>query len=689
MVVNTRNRILSQNLMMTMDTNHTDLNNNIVIIGGSGAGKTFRWVYPNLMQMFSSFIVTDAKGDITKNSAGFMKQFGYQVKVLNLLNANGMKRSHHYNPLRYIMNDMDVVKLVNIFMAATQRKNAREDEQIWTELASELLQAFVYYAYYEGIEVDGIVHHDFKGVMKFVNMVRVEEDSRTGARKKTELDVIFDSLKRRNPNHLAVLSYEKVMKGAADTVRSVIVTLNSRTRCLQTKEILDLLSDDEMDIKSIGIRKTIVYCQIPDDESTFNFVVSMFYQQVFQQMYEQAAMYGGRLPVDVTFLLDEFANVKLPDDFCDWITTMRSRGMSAIIILQNLVQIKDMFKDKWENITGNCDTLIYLGGNEQSTHKYISEILDDMTIDKQTQGQTLGKQGSASTNDDVMGRKLMLPGEVRKMGRRKCLVIINGKDPVIDYKIQTKQHPLWEEFTRLSKKYKFDARLERHVASNSIAINTGGQISKVKVLDQIELNLLKEESKRQTEEYEEELKVAQITGEEAPVEPVLPVQTLTLQELAAYVAGLDEEEPELPESEMDYADLEYMIAQSAEEAFWEYADNPEEEPAAAVLEKYAEEAGQEEVPKEKDLWESMGQTEEDTVEEQRNNKEQEKNKEGKLQLEKRLRMVAQLSDLGFAMEQIQVLKPILGDFSVDQLTDLFSPEMPVDKIKIVLDILCT
>lgn len=675
-VVNTRNRMLSQNLYMSLNTRHTDLNNNILLIGGSGAGKTFRFVLPALMQMNGSYVITDPKGEIMRKSAGFLKHFGYQVKAINLLNENGIKKSTRYNPLRYVRNDTDIEKLVTTFMTATEKKNAQGGEQFWDNMASILLQAFMYYAYYEGVEVDGQLHHDFKGIMKLVNMCYVKENDKTGAREHTTLDMMFKNLERKNPHHPAVINYNKVMVGAAETVRSVISVLNSRTACLQTPAILNLLSDDEMDLQSIGVKKTVVYCMISDLDQTYNFLVSMLYRQMYQVMYEQADfVYDGELPIHVTFLLDEFANVKLPEEYNSWISTQRSRNMSSIIIIQNLVQIKSMYKDLWENITGNSDTLIYLGGNEQSTHKFVSEMLDKMTIDKQTQGQTRGRQGSSSTNDDVMGRELMLPGEVRKMSRSKCLVIINGKDPVIDYKIQTKQHPLWKSLNQFSKKYKFDGRLERHAGGNRAMVSKDGIKSYIQMLEKTDLELFKKENQRMKEEYEEEYRVAQITGEELPDEPSMPVMTMSLEELAVLVDSLEEEQ-ELPEGNITYEELEGFISESAEDCYFEYPDmDPEVNPAGAVLEQYAQ------MPMEmaEELPEEVMQAEE-------NNKimgeEVEKRRKEK---EAKLLMVTKLKAKGFSMEQIQLLKPIMTELNLEQITTLFEPDMTEETLKSVID----
>ena len=667
-IVNTRNRMLSQNIQMSLDTRYTDLNNNILVVGGSGSGKTYRFVKPNLMQMSSSYVITDPKGEIMRSSAGFLREFGYQIKVLNLLNAKGMKKSSRYNPFRYIRNDMDIVKLVTTFMAATKKKDAQSGEQYWDDMAGLLLQALFYYVYYEGVEVDGQYHYDFKGVMKLVNMLDVEEDERTGARKQTELDGIFTKLKQKNPNHPAVISYFKALKGAADSVRCIISTLNSRTTCLQTNEILDLLSDDEMDITTIGIRKTVVYCMIPDNDKTYNFLVSMLYQQMFQQLYHQADfVYDGELPIHVTFLLDEFANVSLPDEFLSWLTTMRSRNMSSIIILQNLAQIKALYKDHWENIPGNCDTLIYLGGNEQTTHEYISKLLDKQTIDKQTHGQTTGKQGSASTNEDVLGRELMLPGEVRKMNRKKCLIIINGKDPAIDYKIRTNLHPLWKDFCKLSRAYHFDGRVERYTKN----IRLGSNMRQIKLLEQTESELLRQEEKRLKEEYEEERQVALLTGEALPEAPKTQIKEMELWKLYELVEELEQTKAKLPPSELEADELERTISSIAEKMMLQEEDNNKNS-VQLLLEHYAEKEVKE-VPQE-----NKTIVQADIVNEV---SEQEKKKM------QRLKAVTELTSVGFSIRQIHLLSPILSELSIGEITKLFRPDMDEETIKVVLDIL--
>lgn len=529
-VINPRERMISEHLHMSMDTKHTDLNNNVFIIGGSGAGKTFRWVKPNIMQMVGSYIITDPKGEILRSSAGFLKKHGYVIKVIDVRDAKEMKKSTRYNPFHYITSNDDIIKLVAMYMDATKEKDSQSGDQYWTDMASLLLEACVYYVYYEGVEIRGVLHKDFAAVMYLANMVKVEETSQ-GARKKTELDRMFGVL---HPEHPALLAYNKVMEGAADTVRSIISTFHSRLKRMQSDSILELLSSDEMDIKKIGLRKTAVFCVIPDNDKTYNFVISMLYDQMFKQMYYQADhIYKGSLPVPVTFLLDEFANVALPDNFLSLLSTMRSRNISSVIIIQNLAQIKKMYKEEeWESIPGNCDTVVYLGGNEASTHKWIAELLGKETIDKRSSSESKGKQGSLSISSDIMQRELMYADEIRKMSRKKCLVIINGKDAIFDDKIKTLQHPLWKQYTKESKDYQFDGRLERMLGGQVTVLETGEkEKATIQVHDVVEVELLEQEDKINQEEYEEECCVAKIIGKELPEKPQKHIMEISLEEL--------------------------------------------------------------------------------------------------------------------------------------------------------------
>ncbi|SFQ08828.1 type IV secretion system protein VirD4 [Lachnospiraceae bacterium XBB1006] len=440
------NRILSQNVRMSLDTRHTKLNNNILIIGGSGAGKTFYEVKPNLMQMPKrcSFICTDPKGEILRSCGGMLQRNGYNVKVINLLE---MDKSDGYNPFSYIREETDVVKLITNLISNTTPKGSAPSDPFWEKAEGLFLQALFYYVWME----EPPDKQNFKTVLKLLAEAEVQEQG-----KPSKLDVRMKYLEETNPmkeNHPAVKQYNKVMRGAGDTVRSIIISVNSRLAYLENQQVLKLLEKDELNLAELGIgvngdetTKTALFCVIPDSDKSYNFIIGMLYTQIFQELYYQADFkYGGRLPIHVTFMLDEFANVALPDDFCSLLSTMRSREISSIIIIQNLAQIKALFKDTWETIPGNCDTLIYLGGNEQSTHKYISELLGKGTIDKKSSGETRGRQGSSSRNYDVLGRELLTPDEARKFDNQNCIIFIRGLDPVVDKKFIPFGHRMFKQ----------------------------------------------------------------------------------------------------------------------------------------------------------------------------------------------------------------------------------------------------
>lgn len=440
------NRILSQNVRMSLNTRKTKLNNNVLIIGGSGAGKTFYEVKPNLMQMprNCSFICTDPKGEILRSCGGMLKQNGYNVKVINLLE---MEKSDCYNPFSYIREETDIVKLITNLISNTTPKGSTPSDPFWEKAESLFLQALFYYVWME----EKPAKRNFETVLKLMGEAEVMEKG-----KPSRLDVRMKFLEETSPlgaNHPAVKQYNKCMRGAGDTVRSIIISANSRLAYLENKQVLRLLLKDELNLAELGIgvngdgtTKTALFCVIPDSDKSYNFIIGMLYTQIFQELYYQADFNcGGRLPIHVTFMLDEFANVALPDDYCSLLSTMRSREISSIIIIQNLAQIKALFKDTWETIPGNCDTLVYLGGNEQSTHKYVSELLGKGTIDKRATGETMGRQGSSSRNYDVLGRELLTPDEARKFDNKKCLIFIRGFDPIMDNKYVPFGHPAFNQ----------------------------------------------------------------------------------------------------------------------------------------------------------------------------------------------------------------------------------------------------
>lgn len=440
------NRILSQNVKMSLNFRRLKLNGNILICGGSGAGKTFYEVKPNLMQMphNCSFICTDPKGEILRSCGEMLKNNGYSVKVINLLE---MEKSDCYNPFSYIREETDVVKLITNLISNTTPKGATPSDPFWEKAEGLFLQAIFYYVWLE----EPPARRNFETVLKLLGEAEVTEQN-----KPSRLDVRMKFLEETSPlgsAHPAVKQYNKCMRGAGDTVRSIIISANSRLAFLENKQVLRLLSRDDLNLAELGIgvngdgeTKTALFCVIPDSDKSYNFIIGMLYTQIFQELYYQADFNcGGRLPIHVTFMLDEFANVALPDDYCSLLSTMRSREISSIIIIQNFAQLKALFKDTWETIPGNCDTFIYLGGNEQSTHKYVSELLGKGTIDKKSSGETKGRQGSSSRNYDVLGRELFTPDEVRKLDNKKCIIFIRGFDPIMDSKFIPFGHPAFDQ----------------------------------------------------------------------------------------------------------------------------------------------------------------------------------------------------------------------------------------------------
>lgn len=373
-----------------------------------------------------------------------LKKNGYNVKVLNLLE---MDKSDCYNPFAYIREETDIVKLITNLISNTTPKGATPSDPFWEKAEGLFLQALFYYVWMEAKPTK----RNFETLLKLMGEAEVTEQG-----KPSRLDVRMKFLEESSPlgsNHPAVKQYNKCMRGAGDTVRSIIISANSRLAFLENKQVLRMLSKDEMNLADLGIgvngdgeTKTVIFCVIPDSDKSYNFIVGMLYTQIFQELYYQADFNcGGRLPIHVTFMLDEFSNVALPDDYCSLLSTMRSREISSIIIIQNLAQIKALFKDTWETIPGNCDTLIYLGGNEVSTHKYISELLGKGTIDKRSSGETRGRQGSSSRNYDVLGRELYTADEVRKLDKKELFIFIRGFDPILDNKFIPFSHPVFEQ----------------------------------------------------------------------------------------------------------------------------------------------------------------------------------------------------------------------------------------------------
>lgn len=432
------NKILSQNVRIGLDGRRHRRNLNTLVIGGSGAGKTRFFGKPNLMQCNTSFVVLDPKGEQLRDVGNLLEKEGYVIKVVDLINMN---RSHCYNPFRYIKDDKDVLKLITNLIRNTTPKGSQTNDPFWEKSETALLEALCLYLLHEAPEEE----QNFTMVMEMIAAAEVKEHDEEY---QSPLDELFERLEIRNPNSLALKQYKIYKQAAGKTAKSILISVGVRLSAFNLESIASLTATDELELDLVGERKTAIFAVIPDNDSTFNFLIGMLYTQLFQMLYYQAdIVHGGALPVPVHFLMDEFANVALPDEFDKLLSTMRSRLIFVSIIIQNLAQIKGLYKDSWESIVGNCDTLYYLGGNEQSTHKFMSEYLGKETLDTNTYGKSSGRSGNYSTNYQQAGRELLTPDEVRLLDNDYGLLFIRGERPVFDKKYDILKHPRINETT--------------------------------------------------------------------------------------------------------------------------------------------------------------------------------------------------------------------------------------------------
>ncbi len=428
-----KNVILSQNLRMSLNGRLHLRNLLQVIVGGSGSGKSRTEVLPNLLLANASFICTDPKGELLRNVGGFLLKQGYVLKVFDLIDP---QHSDSYNPFHYIRKDSDVFRLIDNFIKNTTPKNASQNDPFWEKSEIALDSALMLYLRHEAPPEE----QNMEMVLTMIEYGGAKEDDDDF---QSPLDLLFEALEEEQPKHIAVRQY-KIFKQAADkTAKSILVGAAVRLASFTLSEIQNITSNDTLEIEQLGSRKQAVFCIIPDsNDASLNFLVGMLYTQAFQELYYQAdKVHGGGLPVPVRLMFDEFANVALPDGYARLQATMRSRNIMATIILQNISQLKALFKDDWEGIIGNADTFIYLGGNEQSTHKYISELLGKETIDTRTSSQSKGRNGSFSQNFQQTGRELMTPDEVRMLDNQDAIILIRGEAPVIDKKYDLTKHP--------------------------------------------------------------------------------------------------------------------------------------------------------------------------------------------------------------------------------------------------------
>ena len=422
---------LTQHVRLGLDTHKHRRSLNVLVIGGSGAAKTRSFVLPNILTANTNYVITDPKSEVLLATGGYLKEQGYDVRVLNLVN---LEQSDGYNPFCYLRDEKDVLKLVNNLIQSTTPKGSHESDPFWTKAETALLQAIILMLFQEAPEYE----QNFSMVMRVLEYAEVREEDE---RHVSPLDLLFESIERRKPDSVAVRQYKVFKLAAGKTAKSILVSTAVRLAPFNLPQIQALTDHDDMDLYTLGEKKVALYAVIPDNDNTFNFLVSLLYAQAFQALYYSAdQIHHGPLPRHVRFVLDEFAAMPLPG-FTRELATMRSRSISASVIIQNMAQIKELYKDSWETIPGNCDTILYLGGNESSTHKYVSEMLGKATIDTKTHGQTKGKSGSYSTNFQMSGRELLTPDEVRKLDNRYALLFIRGASPVMDEKYDLMHHP--------------------------------------------------------------------------------------------------------------------------------------------------------------------------------------------------------------------------------------------------------
>lgn len=427
-----QNRILTQNVAIGLDGQKHKRNLNTLIVGGSGSGKTRFYAKPNLMQANTSYVILDPKAELIRSTGHLLEAKGYEIKVFDLIH---MERSDCYNPFQYLNSDQDVLRLVTNLIRNTTPKNSTNNDPFWEKSEIALLEALIFYLIHEAPEEE----QNFGMVMDMLMSADAREDDEDY---ESPLDILFSRLELREPEHIAVRTYNIFKLAAGKTAKSILVSLGVRIEKFNLDSLREITNFDEMDFERIGEKKTALFAVIPDNDSSFNFIIGMLYTQLFQTLYEKADnVYGGRLPIHVHFLMDEFANLALPDEFDKLLSTMRSREISVSIIIQNMAQLKALFKDSWESLAGNCDEFLYLGGNEQATHEYISKQLGKETLDTNTYGRTRGRSGSYSTNYQQTGRELLTPDEVRLIDNKYALLFIRGERPVMDLKYDLMKHP--------------------------------------------------------------------------------------------------------------------------------------------------------------------------------------------------------------------------------------------------------
>lgn len=453
-------------------------NKNVLVIGGSGSGKTRFFVKPNLMQMHSSFVVTDPKSTLLIECGKMLQKGGYKIRSLNTIN---FKKSMHYNPFAYIRSEKDILKLVNVIIANTKGDGEKSGEDFWVKAERLLYCALIGYIYYEAPEEE----KNFITLLDLINASEAREDDENY---KSPVDMLFDRLAEREPEHFAVKQYVKFKQAAGKTLKSILISCGARLAPFDIKELRDLMEYDELELDTLGDEKTALFVIISDTDDTFNFVVAIMYSQLFNLLCDKADNeYGGRLPVHVRCLLDEFSNIGQIPKFEKLISTIRSREISACIILQAQSQLKAIYKDNADTIIGNCDTTLFLGGKEKSTLKELSETLGKETIDMYNTSETRSNQNSYGTNYQKLGKELMSQDELSVMDGGKCILQLRGVRPFLSDKYDITKHPRYKMLSDYDKRNAFD--MEKYMKRRKPIV------AKDEVFDYYKIDLPEEENK--------------------------------------------------------------------------------------------------------------------------------------------------------------------------------------------------
>ena len=450
--------MLTQEVRMSLNTRQHRENLNVLVIGGSGSGKSRFYVKPNIMQLNTSYVVTDPKGELLRSCGRLLKKAGYEIRVFNLID---MSHSNNYNPFNYIydkdgnINKTYVMKMVNCLMKNTKQEGASGGDQFWDDSTKALTLAIAFYLLEKKTDENGnSLDRNFSTVMK---MMRLAEISEQDENHRSPLDDMMDELRTENPHSMAVSFYADFKKAPAETAKSILISAAVRFAAFNLPEVADLTHTDNIHLDTLGDRKTALFIIIPSSDATFNFLAAMMYTQLFDTLYDTANFkYGGRLPVHVRCLLDEFANVGTIPDFDKLLATMRSMEISANIIIQNLAQLKKMYDKSWEILTGNCDSLLFLGGQEATTLETISKSLGKETIDVVSQNRTRShKSPSTSENNSILGRELMTTDELKVMKPNECVLIVRALYPFFCHKFDIEKHQNYKYLEDSNKNYAY------------------------------------------------------------------------------------------------------------------------------------------------------------------------------------------------------------------------------------------